>query len=898
MGNSTKELVNAFNLNNYGVGNVNTNFTVEGKKIFGLFASGTNIEEYLQGIGEEIIKQHHGTKEVAGRFYNLNYFPFVLGANPDKEYLSNGIVKVKLADSTNNEVIRNLKVHFANEFKRAVKSKVVARLQKAGITKEGASEWVIGTVKTGVIGSPYLYCIAFSDEYLKRKYDSETFEVLKGMYIQEFNSRLEECGLKSSGFYEYKDDMLFIKDVSDKVVKSVTEYVKKEVAFDFRTPGSVESKVENCKNVLSDLILKFTGRSVDAYDYDTFTDENKIKNGHSFALIPFIEMDDGQYETLSFNDARNINRIFNKAIPNGFTNSNFISDIRGKTANLQFADCKEPVYAFSNKQIALLLPIIMESPIAYNQINGRFEFAVDLTNFKRRGSSRSSSTVTSPFNSPTHAEPPRTPPEQTGRRFFESRGDSDSGLGDSLPQPEDSVAHSPSGGPGPSSKMSQTQLESPTPSPDVALKDSPRQGSGKEEEGLLYNSVNLAGTSKGFWPPTQLSYTTVSQGVSGPSSQSVSAAENAPAGASAWSQQPNRWSLPAPSVWSLSQSGPLSRKGANESGSAWTSQPIGYWSLQSSNVKEDCKKIREVFEEAYEKIVSGSSLSEKEEKLSKALLYWFNLNNYALDPPHTNFIVKNGKIASLIDDSVNVKEYLQEVIDKTKEEYRVNKEEAYDLNEFPFQFLSNCEKNQETTVVANISRGALLNLKKLFSREHEGKVEIKDIDINIVKKAVKSKKDEWADSQVREFRVRPDAAFKTCYPDESELENIPITKDEGGYWLDRTYGAWEVKSFLEERRCAKGTSVAKKGKPEGQDSGIGSSGDTTDAENVSSKAEATTSGYKSMDCENTRGGSPKRKSPSPEDRGSPRKSPKRDSLPLSRLESLSLSSSSHQIGKC
>ncbi|UPA54904.1 hypothetical protein MWH06_06570 [Wolbachia pipientis] len=98
--------------------------------------------------------------------------------------------------------------------------------------------------------------------------------------------------------------------------------------------------------------------------------------------------------------------------------------------------------------------------------------------------------------------------------------------------------------------------------------------------------------------------------------------------------------------------------------------------------------------------------------------------------------------------------------------------------------------------------------------------------------------------------------------------------------------------------AAKGKSKAGKVKSEdNKDSGY-SSGFVTDAENVSSKAEATTSGYESTDCENTRGGSPKRKSPSPEDGGNPRKSPKRDSLPLSRLESLSLSSSSHQIGKC
>ncbi|MGL9681451.1 MAG: hypothetical protein ACR5K2_00245 [Wolbachia sp.] len=38
--------------------------------------------------------------------------------------------------------------------------------------------------------------------------------------------------------------MLYIKDVSDKVVKNIIEYIKKEIAFDFRTLGSVESKVK------------------------------------------------------------------------------------------------------------------------------------------------------------------------------------------------------------------------------------------------------------------------------------------------------------------------------------------------------------------------------------------------------------------------------------------------------------------------------------------------------------------------------------------------------------------------------------------------------------------------------------------------------------------------------
>ncbi|MDX5527927.1 hypothetical protein [Wolbachia endosymbiont (group A) of Lasioglossum malachurum] len=477
MGNSTKELVNAFNLNNYGIDKVNTNFTVEGQKIVGLFASGTNTKEYLRRIGEEIIKQHYsdGT-EVASEYYNLNYFPFILDPTPDKEDLGNGIVKVKLADSTDNGVIRNLKVHFANEFEGAVRSKVAALLQElVGITKEQAYEWVNGTVGTGAIGSPYLYCIAFSNEYLEKRYNPRIFELLKSLYISEFNSRLEACGLKSSDFYEYKDGMLYIKNVSDKVVRSVTEYVKGRVALDFRTPGSVESKVENCKNVLSELILKATGKFVDGYDYDDFTNKNKIKNGHSFALIPFIE-ENGQLKSLSSRDVRNINRVFNKEIPNGFINDNFISDIRGKTANPQFANCKEPVYAFSNKQIALLLPKIMQSPIAYNEINGRFEFAVNLENFRSRHG------LLSP-------EPPRTPPNQRKK-------DTDSGYdSNSPPKPKDSG--SSSGGPSSGlTELSSPKQEFPKRSRDEGLESPPRQGS--EREGGKGGAVSVGAGENRF----------------------------------------------------------------------------------------------------------------------------------------------------------------------------------------------------------------------------------------------------------------------------------------------------------------------------------------------------------------------------------------------------------------
>ncbi|MBS9530411.1 hypothetical protein INQ25_03280 [Wolbachia endosymbiont of Rhagoletis cerasi] len=400
----------------------------------------------------------------------------------------------------------------------------------------------------------------------------------------------------------------------------------------------------------------------------------------------------------------------------------------------------------------------------------------------------------------------------------------------------------------PSTELSDMKWESPTRS-QGGVKDSPRQGSEKEEgeEGpRLLNYVNSVRTSDR--PLTDLSYATTSCGVPG-ISRDLSAVQNVQAG-------------PSGSSWTRSE--PSSSKGAEADDESMPIEIRGEQvSYRSSSIPSPIAWNDSTFlnpEVSNKEPEKQQVTKEKEEeKLFKALLYWFNLNNYALDPPHTNFIAENGKIASLIDDSVDVKEYLQEIIDKTKEEYRVNKEEAYDFNEFPFQFLSNCEKNQETTVVANISCGALLNLKELFSREHEGKVEIKDIDINIVEKAVKSEKDEWVNSQVREHRLCPGAAITSCYPDESALEYISITKDEGGCWIDRTYDASEVESFRKEQWPAKGISKAEKMKSEdNKDSGI-SSAEATDAENVSSKAEATTSsGYESMDCENTREGSPKR----------------------------------------
>lgn len=454
--NFVTELVNAFNLFNYYFDDFNTNFTVKGNKIVGLFASDVEMKKYFQEIKKEIIKLHCGTEEAAGRLYNLNYFPFAFDVN-SKQKEKERAIEVELADSTNNEVIRNLKIYFAKGFQYVVEAKVIKNLEiSARMIEKKACECLEGSVLEEIDRySPYLYCISFNDRYFKeRGYPPRFFEVFRDMYISVFDLKLEGYGFNdSSVFYEQRDNKLYIKDITNiNVVKNVAKHVREGIALDFKTPDKEDSKVKNFKDVLSSLMPKRVRESISAYDYDIFTDKKKIQNGDSFVLIPLIEMDDGQFETLSSRDASKINRVFN----------NSISDIKGKTANPKYANCKEPVYAFSNQQIALLLPKIMESPIAYNEISGSFEFAVDLENFERRSSSRFSSTATSPThtnsagssqpqspsNSPIHAGPSglKTPPNQRKRN-------SDSGYdSNSPPKPKDSG--SSSGGPGPSTKLS------------------------------------------------------------------------------------------------------------------------------------------------------------------------------------------------------------------------------------------------------------------------------------------------------------------------------------------------------------------------------------------------------------------------------------------------------------
>ncbi|WP_341812156.1 hypothetical protein [Wolbachia endosymbiont (group A) of Conops quadrifasciatus] len=827
---TVRALVSAFNIHNYARNTVKTNFTLQSRGggdcivvSFDKGMKGYQCEKYLDSIKGKIIREFYGIEEsndaeildTAKLIFDVNSFPFEnyedVKSFSFKNYKGDWLVdkqgRIEFVTPVDQGVIFNLKSHLASS-----------------LEKDVLEDMRVSSTTVPFNKGKYLCHSKFPDKESRKQFE------------REFLSRMENRYGYRSVFkkpLKVEGNSVYIRDVFDdaRFIDSVTRYKAWLVGMYLGVDSSANHKVKLFKDMIVESIGQLTGVTIYG-----FVCASPLDREEASVLISLV-LDSGRRRVLTNEEALKLNYAFNYAVFN---------DLYGRIQGELLIDRRNGIYGidFSDKEIShCVITKIIESSV----INKDHELSIDPElHF------RALSPAQSPFNSPTHAGPSglRTPPRQR-------QEDRDSGYdSNSPPKPKDSG--SSHGVPGPLTELSDMEWKSTTQSQDGALEGSPRQGS---EKSLLHNPVNLAGTSGELPPRSHLSYTTVSYDVSGPSSssQSVGAVQNRwlPQGTSENKRIPSmQLTKPGPSGLSWSQSRPSSWKGANESGSAWTSTLGSYSSppplIPSSDSSVPGSRLpvarSSSSKGASERRTSDKPLTEEEEKLFKALLYAFNLNNYIQEYPHTNFIVENGKIASSINDGVDVKEYLKELRNSMIEEYYRTEEkakEACDLNEFPFKFLSNCEKNQEITVVANISSGALSNLKKLFIREHERKVEIEDININIVEEAVKSKKNIWVNSQIRRRgekggyyeKVRPYEAITTCYPDESNLEYIPIIKDKGGYCLDRKYSSEEVESFIKQWRRPKGKSVAGKGKPEdNKDSGY-SSGFVTDAEKVSSNDE-------------------------------------------------------------
>jgi hypothetical protein len=582
-----RALVSDFNVHNYARDTVKTNFMLrsEGKKDYIVVSFDKSMDtyqcsEYLDSIKRKIIREFYGIEEsndaeildTAKIIFDANSFPFNIS---DRDWSWDEQHGLKFVTPIDQGVIFNLKSHLA----ASLAKDVIEDMPTCNIRSSDRKD--------------YLWQGEFDNKELRKQFEREFLLRMRERY-----ENVPKNPLKVEG------NSVYIKYVFDdaRFIDSVTRRVAWLIGRDLQADSKSRSDVRAFK----DLIMEFINQP-EGLIANGFVCAPPLNGKGASILIPVI-LDSKGFRALTNKEALSINSTFDGAV--------FV-DIKGKTQAELSVNGSSGIYGmnFYDLQVShCVITKIIESSV----INKDHELAIDPELV------RAPSPAQSPFNSSTHIEPSglRTPPEQIIDEGYCSKNNSP-------PKPKDSVAHSPSGGPGPSTALSYMELESPTRSQDEELGRSPRRESEKFPVllPLPLGTRGVPGTSKEFSPLPQVNSIAVSYGVSGPSSsvQSVSAAQNVRAGTSAWDQPIGFWSSPAPSagLWSLPQSGPSSWKGASE------------------------------------RRTSDKPLTEEEEKLSKALLYWFNLNNYALDPPHTNFIVKNGKIASLIDDSVDVEEYLQ-----------------------------------------------------------------------------------------------------------------------------------------------------------------------------------------------------------------------------------------------
>lgn len=355
----------------------------------------------------------------------------------------------------------------------------------------------------------YLYCMRFYDKRLQ------------DYFVESFSSKVKDyknSPKKAGDFLKIKDNRVYIKASIFDDVKFIKDIIKHKASLecrDFEVPSSEDENVENLKFSIIAL-LRGMGIPADTILYTSYTG-----SGENSVLVPIIQITSGiegkeNCRLLNKEEVSYVNRAFGMGVlrnVQGYTSPKHLPVFgNGGVYGIDFYD-KDISYCVLNK--------IMESSV----INKDHELAID--------------------------------PER-------------------VLLPAQSPVKVPNG---PSSSLtgsSSSKQESPTGSQSKELEGPPRRGFIGAHSGLVsVDQVDVPGMSREFPPSPQLNSIAVSCVVQGPSSslQSVGAAQNVRASTIAWTQPMDRWSLPAPSagLWSLPQSRPSSWKGANKSGSAWTS---------------------------------------------------------------------------------------------------------------------------------------------------------------------------------------------------------------------------------------------------------------------------------------------------------------------------------------
>lgn len=338
--NFVKELVNAFNISNYG-SEVNTNFVIEGDNIIVKFnCDQDSADRYLSQMARGLVREYFPDEYVAGHFFDLTSLPF----NFDKGEWTSSEKVTKLTVPIDSGVIFNLKVHFAEESEIDVKNRMIKAIdEKYRFGKKHIEELLNENIKAVSVSksSHYIKCLLFNQPNVQM------------FFVRALRVRMEEHGYNYSDFYHVDGNKIYFKDVENiGFISSVTEIAKKRAGYHFRFPSSDDLKVRKYKDAIGELIFHLARIPICGYFRDNFIDRSRISNGDNFAFIPVVE-GYGGLRYLSRGEADKISAQFSYDL---FTN------VRDQTEGTRSGEFGE-VYAFSDRQIALLIPVIIGNSV-------------------------------------------------------------------------------------------------------------------------------------------------------------------------------------------------------------------------------------------------------------------------------------------------------------------------------------------------------------------------------------------------------------------------------------------------------------------------------------------------------------------------------------------------------
>ncbi|WP_265026974.1 hypothetical protein [Wolbachia endosymbiont (group A) of Bombylius major] len=311
----------------------------------------------------------------------------------------------KLTVPIDSGVIFNLKVHFAEEFKIDVKNQVIKAIdEKCHLGKKRIEEALNKSFKQVKMdpSSGYIKCLLFYDTNVQK------------YFVRALQEQMKKHGCDYLDFYDIDDNKISFKDAENiGFVKSVTELSKKMAGYNFNFPSSSDLKIRSYKNAMSWLIFSLTRLPICGYYYDEFVDKGRISSGDRFAFIPMVkEGNISRY--LTYMEADKINTKFSHDI---------LTDVKGQTEATSkdefIRSGVDRMYAFSDRQIALLISVIIENSV----INKDGQIEID-PGLRFRALSRSPSTELSDtkWESPVRSrgEGLERPPRQWSEREEET----------------------------------------------------------------------------------------------------------------------------------------------------------------------------------------------------------------------------------------------------------------------------------------------------------------------------------------------------------------------------------------------------------------------------------------------------------------------------------------------